>query len=198
MSRTFPSVNRLSEDETDWVLAVRGEGEAFGRVFDRHRERVRRHSTRLVPALDDAEDVVAIVFFEAWRKREAVRFVDGSLLPWLLVTATNVARNQVRASRRHGVLLSRLPSQEPVPDHAASFDDGPASRALRQLSLSDQRVITLCVLHDLSEKDAAAALGVAAGTVKSRLSRAKGRLAKLLADHSSSRTDLTREASNDF
>lgn len=52
-----------------------------------------RHSLRLVASPADAGDVVPIVFLEAWRKRATVRFVDDSLLPWLLVTATNAAGN---------------------------------------------------------------------------------------------------------
>lgn len=196
--RTFLSVNESSDDAADWALAVRGEGEAFGRVFDRHRARVRRHCIRLVPAVDDAEDALALVFFEAWRKREAIRLVNDSLLPWLLITATNVSHNMARTSRRHRILLSRLPPQELARDHADDFDDGPAHDALRRLSPADQQVIALCVLNDFSEKDAASALGVAAGTVKSRLSRAKVRLARLLAEDSSSSTDFTREVSNDF
>jgi RNA polymerase sigma-70 factor (ECF subfamily) len=192
-------VNALSEDEADWALAARGEGEAFGRVFDRHRNRVRRHSLRLVPVLDDAEDVVAATFLEAWRRRDNVRFVNGSMLPWLLVTATNVARNMSRSHRRHRALLDRLPAPIPHPDHADSFDEGPASAALLQLSIADQQVITLCVLHDLSEADAASALGVAPGTVKSRLSRAKSRLARVLNENSNTTArTLGREASHDF
>jgi RNA polymerase sigma-70 factor (ECF subfamily) len=192
-------VNALSGDEADWALAARGEGEAFGRVFDRHRNRVRRHSLRLVPALDDAEDVVAATFLEAWRRRDNVRFVNGSMLPWLLVTATNVARNMSRSHRRHRTLLDRLPAPIPHPDHADSFDEGPASAALLQLSTADQQVITLCVLHDLSEADAASALGVAPGTVKSRLSRAKSRLGRLLNENSNATAHtLGREASHDF
>lgn len=193
-------MNALSDDEADWALAVRGEGEAFGRVFDRHRERVRRHSLRLVPAVGDAEDVIATTFLEAWRKRDDVRFVDGSMLPWLLVTATNVARNLSRSHRRHRILLERLPAPTPHPDHAESFDDGPASAALRQLSALDQHVLILCVLHDLSESDAATALGVATGTVKSRLSRAKARLARLLdADSATAATHtISGETSHDF
>ncbi|MFS2076169.1 RNA polymerase sigma factor, partial [Curtobacterium sp. CT11-133] len=83
-------------DSGDWAMALEGDGEAFGRVFDRHRHRVQRHCMRLVPVDTDAADSVAIVFLEAWRNRARVRLVDGSLLPWLLVTATNVARNQTR------------------------------------------------------------------------------------------------------
>ena len=164
-------------DTADWQAAIAGEGEAFGRVFDRHRDRVYRHSYRLVSTPSDADDAVAITFFEAWRKRDRVRFVDDSVLPWLLVTATNVSRNLSRSSRRHRALLERLPLEAASADHAESYGDGEAQHALRQLSLSDQRVVTLCVLEGLSEKDAAAVLGVPPGTVKSRLSRAKARLA---------------------
>jgi RNA polymerase sigma factor (sigma-70 family) len=167
-------------DADDWPRALAGEGEAFGRVFDRHRDRVHRHVARLVTTPSDADDAVAITFLEAWRRRESVRFVDGSALPWLLVTATNVSSNLRRGARRHHALLSRLPLETHHPDHAERFDDGDAQRALRSLTTADQRVITLCVLQGLSEREAAAVLGVPAGTVKSRLSRAKARIAAQL------------------
>jgi len=165
-------------DETDWAAALSGDGEGFGRLFDRHRTRLYRHSIRLVPVAADADDVVAIVFLEAWRRRAEVRFVDGSLLPWLLVTATNAAGNLSRSARRHRALLKKLPPGEHHPDHAEGFDDGEAQAALARLSLADRQVITLCVLEGLSEREAADSLAVAMGTVKSRLSRAKRRLAQ--------------------
>ncbi len=163
-------------DEAEWSSAVRGEGEAFGRIFDRHRERVYRHGYRLVPTAADADDVVAIAFLEAWRRRDAIRFVDGSMLPWLLVTATNASRNLTRSSRRHSALLRRLPPETDHPDPADSVDDGDAQAALRTLSLDDQRIVPLCVLEGFSEREAATVLGIPPGTVKSRLSRAKARL----------------------
>lgn len=167
-------------DETEWADAARGDGEAFGRIFDRHRDRVFRHSLRLVPTASDADDVVAVAFLEAWRRRQQLRFVDGSMLPWLLVTATNAAHNLSRASRRYRALLARLPVDEHAADHADLYDQGEAHVALRSLSLTDQQVVSLCILQGYSERDAAAALGVPAGTVKSRLSRAKRRLADQL------------------
>lgn len=96
-------------DALDWRNAIAGDGEAFGRVYDRHRDRVLRHSLSLVTNVADAQDVLAVVFLEAWRKREQVRFVGGSVLPWLLVTATNTTRNLNRGKRRHQVMLDRLP-----------------------------------------------------------------------------------------
>ena len=185
-------------DEADWSAALSGDGEGFGRLFDRHRDRVYRHSIRLVPVAADADDIVAVVFLEAWRRRAEVRFVDGSLLPWLLVTATNAAGNLSRSSRRHRALLERLPPGEHHPDHAADFDDGEAQAALARLPLADRQVITLCVLEGLSEREAADALAVAPGTVKSRLSRAKKRLAQQLDGASIAAPSLREEAHHGF
>lgn len=163
-------------DAVDWAAARAGDGEAYGRVYDRHRDRVHRHVVRLVPRPADVDDVVAVVFLEAWRRRDAARLVDGSLLPWLLVTATNAARNVSRSSARYRRLLAALPPADHAPDPADSLDDGPATRAFRTLPLADRQVIGLCVLEGYSEADAATALGIARGTVKSRLSRARRRL----------------------
>jgi RNA polymerase sigma factor (sigma-70 family) len=180
-----------SDDEHDWANALRGDGEAFGRIFDRHRHRLFRHSYRLVAVTADADDVVSIAFLEAWRRADAVRFVDGSMLPWLLVTATNSARNLARSSRRYRTMLSRLPVDAHEDDRFTVAIDTDVYDALRRLSAADQRILTLCVLEDLSEKDAASVLGIPVGTVKSRLSRAKRRLATSLS------APLTREATNE-
>jgi RNA polymerase sigma factor (sigma-70 family) len=155
---------------------IDGDGRAFTAVFDRHRVRVHRHSLGLVARPVDAEDVLAVTFFEAWRHRERIRFVDGSLLPWPLVTATNTARNVTRSTKRYQRLLAHLPPPNPVADPADSVDGGVVSETLARLRLVDQQILTLCVILDLSVRDAALALGVSPGTVKSRLHRAKSRM----------------------
>jgi len=167
-----------TDDTHDWKLACAGEGEAFGRIFDRHRDRVFRHGLRLVDRPADVDDLVAITFLEAWRRRDSVRIVEGSVLPWLLVTATNASLNLRRGSRRYRTLLARLPVDPHTADHAERFDDGEAAAALRALAPIDRQVLTLCVLEGYSERDAASALGVPTGTIKSRLARARTRLAR--------------------
>ena len=185
----------MTSDADDWAQALAGSGESFGRIFDRHRDRLYRHSVRLVPTASDADDVVAIAFLEAWRKRTAVRFVADSLLHWLLVAATHSAQHVSRGARRYRALLARLPAEASVPDHAESIGEGDAQRELRSLSLADREVIVLCVLEGLSEREAASALGVPPGTVKSRLSRAKARLARRL--DTTLPTTLAEEAGHD-
>ncbi|AMM21447.1 hypothetical protein AX769_16545 [Frondihabitans sp. PAMC 28766] len=169
-------MDTITGDQREWALAVAGDGRAFGRIFDRHAPRLRRHVSALVPTAADADDVVAITFATAWEKRAGVRFVDASILPWLLVTATNTAHNLTRAQRRYRAFLARFPVDSPVPDTADTVADDALSTSLARLSLRDQEVLVLCVVEGLSEREAAATLGVPPGTVKSRLSRAKSRL----------------------
>lgn len=165
-----------------------GDEAALGEIFDRHRDRVFRHVCRSSDSIEEAHDITAVVFLEAWRKRRSARFVDGSILPWLLVTATNVSRNQNRTRRRYRALLARLPLPEPHPDHALQALERAAAlerrtdvkAAFQRLSPLDQEILTLCVLEELSVREAATALGVPPGTIKSRLSRAKGHLAARL------------------
>lgn len=172
------------------TAALDGEGAAFGILFERHRDRVFRHTLRLVDTIEDAEDLVGIAFAEAWRKRTGIRIVDGSILPWLLITANNLARNLRRARRRYRVLLDGLPRVVPEADPAeaameriqAQQDRRLLRAAFNGLSIRDREILTLCVLEDLSTAQAAAAIGIPPGTVKSRLARAKQRLATGLPD----------------
>lgn len=165
-------------DAAEWRLALLGDGEAFARVFDRHQHRVYRHSLALVPRVEDAQDVVGITFLEAWRKRSSVRFIDESLLPWLLVTATHAAQNMSRSARRYRDLLEKVPRADPALGADVLADDGAAVQALHRLTTQHRQVITLCVIEGLSEAEAANVLDIPAGTVKSRLHRAKKALAK--------------------
>lgn len=93
--------------------------------------------------------------------------------------STNVGRNLRRSASRHSALLARLPAGEHAPDPALSAGD--ASVELARLSLIDRQIITLCVLEGFSEREAAGVLDIAPGTVKSRLFRARRRLASALA-----------------
>ncbi|MGC9671353.1 RNA polymerase sigma factor [Planosporangium sp. 12N6] len=164
-----------------------GDRAAFGQLFDEYARVVYRHAARMSGDLTVAEDVVSLTFLEAWRLRERLRPGEDSLGPWLLGIATNVLRNTARAARRHRAAMSRLPPPQPAPDIAGEvagrLDDrerlAAASAALRQLSRADREVVALCVWADLDYGAAAAALGVPVGTVRSRLSRARGRLRRL-------------------
>ncbi|MCU1580825.1 MAG: hypothetical protein QOD72_737 [Acidimicrobiaceae bacterium] len=175
-----------------WSRAIDDDAIAFGRVFEMHADRVFGHSLRLTQSAADADDVTALVFLEAWRRRKAVPVIDGSIIGWLLVTANYTARNLARSMRRHRLAMSKLPLLVDEPDPTSAVDhriDAAANDigvmvAFSSLSRHDQDVLALCVLEELSLAHAAHALRVPIGTVKSRLSRAKARLARAVRESS--------------
>jgi len=169
-----------------WRLAVSGESAAFGVLFERHSRAVYNYCFRRTADWAAAEDLTSIVFLEAWRRRNQVRLKDGRALPWLLGVAANVMRNRRRSERRHRAALERVLVQRSVDftdDVAGRLDDErrmrAALRTLAKLPRREQDVVALCLWAGLSYEDAALALGLPIGTVRSRLSRARAHLREL-------------------
>jgi RNA polymerase sigma factor (sigma-70 family) len=167
-----------------WSRSLRGEGDAFGALYDRHRDRVFRHAYRLSGNHHDAEDIMAAAFLELWRRRTRVRIVEGSVLPWLLVTTTNVARNSGRAARRYRRLLNSLPRSAGASDPLdTEFFSSPQealdqdfARALGTLNAEDLRLVSLVIFEDYTLTAAAAVLNVTPGAAKTRMHRARQRM----------------------
>jgi RNA polymerase sigma factor (sigma-70 family) len=176
-------------DAEVWRLAASGEADAFGVLFERHGRAVYNFCFRRTANWAAAEDLTSIVFLEAWRRRSEVRLKDGRALPWLLGVATNVLRNRRRSERRHRAALARLPLERGADfadDVDARLDDErrmqAALRTVATLPRRERDVLALCVWAGLSYEDAAVALGLPIGTVRSRLSRARARLRELGGD----------------
>ncbi len=177
-------------DATLWAELLRGESRALGELFDRYSRQVYNFAFRRTASWMLAEEVTQATFVSAWRRS---RSVSGSLATgrgWLFGIAENECRNAVRGAARAGRLQARLldlretsSGADPadlVPDRIDAERRMAAVRdALRRLPAHEQRTIELVVWSGLSTAEAAAALGVAEGTVKSRLSRARGRLGQL-------------------
>src|ERR671937_1925782 len=101
-----------------WRSAQAGDAEAFGRLFQRHSTLIYNYCFRRVGDWAIAEDLVSVVFLEAWRRRKTLRDPDKAL-PWLYGIATNVVRNRRRAQRRYAAALRRVPAAQPEPDFTA-------------------------------------------------------------------------------
>ncbi|MFC9428367.1 RNA polymerase sigma factor [Streptomyces sp. NPDC056987] len=163
-----------------------GDHGAFGELFDAYARSVYNHAFRLTGNWAQAQDVVSLTFLDAWRLRGRVNEEGGSLRPWLLGIATNVTRNTRRAARRHAAAVARLPRDEVERDFAdeiaGRLDDSAqlalVRTALSRLRRADREVLALCVWAGLDYAAAAEALGVPVGTVRSRLSRARTKLAE--------------------
>lgn len=159
--------------------------EGFGELFDAHARAIYNFCFRRTADWSVAEDLTSAVFLEAWRRRAEVDLISEPVLPWLYGVAANLLRNQRRSLRRHRSAIERMAPPPPTPDFsedlAARLDDELRMRELlehiRHLSRGEQDVLALCAWQDLSYEDAARALGVPVGTVRSRLSRARTHLA---------------------
>jgi RNA polymerase sigma-70 factor (ECF subfamily) len=165
-----------------------GDRAAFGLLFDAFAGTVYRHAVRWSGNWAAAEDVVSLTFLEAWRLRERLSPDGDSPLPWLLGIATNVLRNTARSARRHRQAMGRLPDRDRLPDFADELVDrmydgdrlSAALKALGKLKTHEREVFMLCVWSGLEYAEAAEALGVPVGTVRSRLSRAREKLRRLV------------------
>ena len=186
--RTLIVGRSISDEPAAWAAALDNDGNAFAAIFDLHRDRVYRHALRMTANVHDAEDVTAATFLELWRRRRSVRVVDGSVLPWLLVTTTNLARNLARSLRRYRALIAALPRAK----DARSAEDNALERieemriaaqvrgALGTLAPPDAALITLTMFEHYSPAQAAAALGISDGAARTRLHRARARMATAL------------------
>lgn len=164
-----------------------GDRAAFADLYDAYARAVYNHALRLTGNWSEAEEAMSETFLAAWRTRDKVEPEGGSLKPWLLGIATHKAHNANRGLRRRLVFLARSPAPRPVEDFAdetaGRIDDARrlavVHEALGRLRRQDREVFALCVSAGLDYQQAAEALGVPVGTVRSRLSRARARLARI-------------------
>lgn len=151
----------------------------FERVFERHFAVLFRYLRRRVgPHI--AEDLVAETFTRAFAARRTYDTARPDARPWLFGIATNV----LRAHWQHDLRPAVAPASGPGFDETAASDgrlDAAAAvaeraAALRTLPAEQREVLLLVAVAELTYEETAQALGVAVGTVRSRLSRARAHL----------------------
>ena len=178
----------MDVDDQLWARCRAGDASALGDLFRLHARPIHAHAFRLVRDWSRADDVLSTTFLEAWRRRDA-DVPSGMVLPWLYGIATNVARNERRGRSRAAALAARAAS-DPAPVHhldeeaiAQRLDDEErAARLLpvvRKLPRRERELVALCWWSGLTYEEAAIALEVPVGTVRSRLSRARSRIERL-------------------
>lgn len=177
-----------SDDQLDQPLLVQraasGDDASWAVLMRRHQEAVFRLACLLCGDPDEADDIAQETFLRAYDALE--RFDSGRpMRPWLLRITRNTTFNRLRAARRYLKALRRAarldpamhaPVRSPAVDREEHADRNRLWRAVQRLSSMDQEVIYLRYYLELSEAEAAEALDVARGTVKSRTHRALARL----------------------
>jgi RNA polymerase sigma-70 factor (ECF subfamily) len=183
---------QASDDQVLVAQAAGGDRDAFGVLYDRYVQDVFRFVLRRCGDASQAEDLVSVVFLEAWRGRVRLVAVEGSARPWLLGVGVNVLRNAGRSRRRHAAALARYaadpladaPTDDPADAVASRVDAHSAAHrvtsGLARLSRREREVAELCLLEGISVAAAAQLLAIPEGTVKSRLASARRQLQRLL------------------
>lgn len=182
-------------DDSDEALAERlrsDDREAMTRVYDRYADRVYNHCYRRTWSWSLAEDAMAATFLEAWRIRARATTYGDALFPWLFAVADNTCRNLLRSQRRQAAVRARLQAVPVGAEHEEDIAEGVADRvdgegtvadlaaAVQRLGRRDRQVLVLVAWDGLTYQQAAEVLGVPVGTVRSRLSRSRRRLAELM------------------
>jgi RNA polymerase sigma factor (sigma-70 family) len=167
----------------------------FALVYDAQYPAVHRYvAARLGP--DTAEDVAAEVFLTAFRTRARFDPGRGAVRPWLFGIATNLVARHGRGERRRQAGLRAAAGVEHGPGHEsgseAGFEEGVAEKvaaqrlrpqlgaALAALKAPDRDVLLLVAVAGLSYAEVSQALGIPAGTVGSRMNRARATVRKVL------------------
>ncbi len=165
----------------------RGDRDAYEEIVRLHQNIAFRTAWLIAGSAAEAEEAVQDAFVKA--HRALGRFRPGApLRPWLLTIVANEARNRARASGRRERLALRVAEErrpgDAVPSPEAALLDHERRDellvAVAELPQRDRDAIACRYLLDLSEEETAAVLGCPRGTVKSRVSRALGRLRERL------------------
>lgn len=128
----------------------------------------------------DADDLVADTLEIAWRRLRDVPPDDP--LPWLYGVARNLLRNRVRSERRRKDLVTRLCTvlERQDESHPREISAEALRAALSTLREDDQELLRLVAWDDLNPTQAAAVLGCTPAAARTRLHRARNRLARRL------------------
>lgn len=176
-------------DEDDLVgRAKRGDAEAYGEIVARYQALAQRTAYVILRDADAAQDAAQDAFVKAFKAFG--RFRDGApVRPWLLRIVANEAINRAKASSRRPQVDLTLaegragdPAASPEARALAGERRETLLRALNAMGEEDRVVIAYRYFFELSEAEMADAIGIARGTVKSRLSRAMARLRERLRD----------------
>jgi RNA polymerase sigma-70 factor (ECF subfamily) len=172
--------------DAELIVAVleRDDRRAFARLVERHQSKVRTVLRRLTKGDNAlADDLAQETFVLAWRNLRHFRF-EAKFSTWIYRIAFNAWQSETRKKREIAMDLdddappAGSESFEEMPDIVSRMD---LERAMSFLSDGERAAIAACYYADLSHEEAATALGMPLGTVKTHVMRAKAKLKARLA-----------------
>ncbi len=164
--------------------AKEGDERAFRTLYDKNVDRVYRLAYRMAGEEDLAMDFTQEAFVKAYQRLDQFRG-DAAFSTWLHSITVSVALNGLRKVDRHRKRERSLDAAAPVADSRPVTEPGVRERIERAVDDLPEIYRTVFLMHDLEgyrHGEIAEALGVAEGTSKARLSRARAKLRAALGD----------------
>ncbi|MEV0830707.1 RNA polymerase sigma factor [Nonomuraea rubra] len=175
--------------DADLVRVSWTDPEAFAELFDRYSAMLYRYvSRRLGP--EPAEDLVGETFLVAFSRRKSYDLAYPDARPWLFGILTKLVSRHHRSEAARYRALLRAPVDPEVESPADRVAAGVTAQAVRAelagalaaLPAKDRDVLLLIAWGDLTYEEAARALGIPVGTVRSRLNRGRRKVRAALGD----------------
>lgn len=170
----------MEEDAALLAAVCEGSQRAFNELVDRHQQAV-RNFLRRVAGRNDAEDLAQETFLALWSQAHHWRG-ESTVRSWLFAIAWRKAkdlqRGWFRRRRRDAMWVENSDESTRDPDVMQRA----LEQAMSKLSLEQRAAVMLCLAHDFSHAEAAGALQMPLGTVKSHVSRGRERLREALGE----------------
>ena len=193
------------QDELLIRRAQRGDADAFEQLLLEHQKNVYNLCYRMAGDPDDAMDLSQETFLRAWRCLDQYQFASA-FSTWLYRLCSNICIDFLRKRRRHQTVpltfedadgeeqTYAVPDAQPLPEEQVELKltHETLAAAMAQLLPEHRAVLQLRVVNEMSYEQIADVLDIQIGTVKSRLSRARNQLKKIL-----ERGNLSRRASSE-
>jgi RNA polymerase sigma-70 factor (ECF subfamily) len=173
--------SELVADEAAWIRqAQRSDARAFEALYRLHVDKIYGLCLRMTGNVSEAEDCVQEAFIQAWNKMGKFRG-DSAFSTWLHRIAVNSVLGRIRKSKREQERIQAVADTTPPP--LSTNDDGELrdlSEAIDRLPEGARHVFLLHAVYGYSHDEAGSMLGIAAGTSKAQLHRARRLLAQQL------------------
>jgi RNA polymerase sigma-70 factor (ECF subfamily) len=170
-------------DERSLVEAARTDPNAFAELYRRHVDRIYRYAFRRSQSQSVAEDVTSATFEKALKGLPSFRWTEPGIAPWLFRIASNELANHYRGAQRHARAAQSL-AEATLTEPAVGFEPDPGHdlllAALASIKPRYQRALSLRYFADLSNEEAAAAMGVTRATMAVIVHRSAAALRKAL------------------
>jgi RNA polymerase sigma-70 factor (ECF subfamily) len=164
--------------------AIRRDTEAFGELYDRHVVRVYRHIYYLVGKAQEAEDLTAQTFLQAWQAIDRYEVRGAPFVSWLLRIAHNLAVSHLRGrrdnSQLHDTFVDETPRRNPEEAWEQKVDEERVRQAILKLGNDQRQVIILRFVEDSDYREVAEIMGKSVAAVRVIQHRALSALRKQL------------------